>query len=70
MGQVILQLSNLGYKFERWRAYKGEYYYFFDGNGGLDSKKDFRRPVDDERYQADNYFKTTAEARAAKVGRR
>lgn len=50
---------------ERWRAEKGEVYYFFDGLMKLHTDVDDQTICDDMCWQIGNYFQTREQAEAA-----
>lgn len=54
---------------KRWRAKKGNYYYYVDSFGKICNTKEVYIDIDDDRYEIGNYFKTkkSAEEVAKKV---
>ena len=52
---------------KRWRAEKGEYYYFIDTHGGIERYKESNWLRDDSLHRIGNYFKTEEEAKASMI---
>lgn len=49
-------------KYKRWRAEKGEGYFFISSDGTVHKNKEFEDFIDTFLYNTDNYFKTVEEA--------
>lgn len=59
------RVNNINEKYgihKRWRAEKGEKYFFVSSDGGIFEDTDDRYDVDNSRYELGNYFKTWKEA--------
>lgn len=51
----------------RWRARKGDTYFYIDCNGNVDKAKDLGWSVHDTMFSNGNYFKTETDAKASNL---
>ena len=52
---------------KRWRAEKGEEYYFLDGKCEIWNTNEIKKKIDDVFFEQGNYFKTKEEAEKVKI---